>query len=524
LSEAAVSISRVEAPPRVPPIRVNVEPCLPPELSTFVSKIGSRSLLVRGPPGSGKSTLGLALLEAFEGTRILVTNRVDEVELREDYPWLQLDGANPIQVVEAQDSSRGLNEAAEAVNSISGLVTGADSADMRNFLLLPEAIQVAYALIDVNRPSIVVVDSWDALVEDFMEKGNSTKRPVATREEVERLLLSYMRRTSVTLVLILERDIQSQLDYLVHAVVTTERKTVDGRLERWLYVPKLRGQRIETPSYPFTLEGARFRALPPFRFRKKSAGSRAAHAVEGEPSPEEYHDKIWPGCVDFVMAFGMLEIGTTTVIETDSEVPDTITHLLLDPPIVQTIRAGGRVMLIPSPGSRLVEFYDPLRAIFSAEVLAAQLRIFSAAGKQAIPVEVEPVMFALPESKGTGDDPIFHTAFDFIGGGGRTGVPNLIIRTTGGERALSQALGLGVTPENFAGIAAAYVNRLATHQIIVGNTGDALLASLNDLGTMHLQVRAHLGRYFINGLRPFTPLYAITEAGDVCPYRLTRMV
>jgi hypothetical protein len=163
--------------------------------------------------------------------------------------------------------------------------------------------------------------------------------------------------------------------------------------------------------------------------------------------------------------------------------------------------------------------------MFSDDVLATQLRIASIAGNVGMPAGAQQVMLALPQSPSEGVDPIFSAAFEFMRGeGGRPGVPNLIIRTTGGERAVAQALGLGVTPENFAGVAAAYVTTLPTHQIVIGNTGDPLLASLKDLGTVHLQLRARLGRYFLNGLRPFTPRYVIAESEGVGPYRLIRMV
>jgi GvpD gas vesicle protein len=525
VSEVAPPVLGTWSLPRVTPPAQLPELCLPSELRTFVSRPGPLTLLVRGPPGSGKTTLGLALLGAFRGSRILITNRVDQAELRGDFPWLELEGANSIQVIEAQDSTHGLVEAAAAVNSLSSILSPEGNEDLGKFMWLPQPVQVAYACIDPSRPTLVVIDSWDALVEEFMGRTPSRDHPAPSREEVERLLLTYMQRSGVTLVLILEREDQSQLDYLVNAVVVTERKTIEGRLERWLYVPKLRGQRIDTPSYPFTLEDARFRAIPPFTFRRASSGSLSPRAIVCEPSPKEFDDRIWPGCTDFAAAFGMLEIGTTTVIETDSEVPDTFTHLLLDPVIVQTLRAGGRVLLFPSPGARLVDFYDPLRAMFSHDALANQLRIASIAGNAGVPAEAQRVMLALPQSPANGVDPIFSAALEFMRGeGGRRGVPNLIIRTTGGERAVAQAHGLGVTPENFAGVAAAYVTSLPTHQIVIGNSGDPLLASLKDLGTVHLQLRARLGRYFLNGLRPFTPRYVIAESEGVGPYRLIRMV
>jgi KaiC/GvpD/RAD55 family RecA-like ATPase len=504
--------------------RQDYDRSLPAEIQTFVARPGPQSLLVRGPPGSGKTTLGLALLGAFTGRRILVTNRVSQTELRGDFPWLHLGEADGIQVIDASDRSHGLAEAAMAVHELPKIVTEETGEDVSSFMWLPEAVQEAYSSIDSNRPAMVVIDSWDALVEDFMASGPSDHLATPERQDVERLLLSFMRRSEVTLVLILERDIPSQLDYLVNAVVTTDRTLTDGRLERWLYLPKLRGQRIETPSYPFTLEGSRFRTIPPFRYGKSRTEGRRSTEIMGEPPPEPMSGRVWPGCIDFAMAFGMFEAGTTTVLETDPEVPNVLTQVLVDPPAVQTLLAGGRVLLIPPPGTRPDDIYQPYRAVLSAEKLANQLRIFSVAGVEGVPEEAQPIMLPLPRGPGFRTDPIFHAAFEFIREEGSPKVPNLIVRTTGGERALAQVLGLPVTPENFATIAAAYVANMRSHQIVIGTIGDPLLLSLNDLGSIRLQIRARQGRYFLNGLRPFTPSYVITEGDQVCPYRLMRMV
>jgi len=497
---------------------------LPSEIQTFIARPGPQSLLVRGPPGSGKTTLGLALLGAFPGRRILVTNRVSRAELVDDFPWVRLGVADSTQVIDASDRQRGLAEAAMAVHELPKVFREETAKEVSDFMWLPEAVQEAYSLIDSNRPAMVIIDSWDALVEDFMASGPSDHLNSPERQDVERLLLSFMRRSEVTLVLILERDVPTQLDYLVNAAVTTDRVLVDGRLERWLYLPKLRGQRIETPSYPFSLEGSKFRSVPPFRFGKAHTEGRQSAEIMGEPPPEPMVDRVWPGCIDFAMAFGMFEAGTTTVLETDPEVPNSLTQVLVDPPAVQTLLAGGRVLLIPPPGTRPNDIYQPYRAILSAEKLADQLRIFSVAGTEGVAEEAQPVMLPLPRGPGFRTDPIFHAAFEFIRQEGPANVPNLIVRTTGGERALAQVLGLPVTPENFATIAAAYVANLRSHQIVIGTIGDPLLLSLNDLGSIRLQLRARQGRYFLNGLRPFTPSYVITEGDQVCPYRLMRMV
>jgi KaiC/GvpD/RAD55 family RecA-like ATPase len=497
---------------------------IPSELREFLNQPSPQSLLIRGPPGCGKTTLALALLESFSGTRILVTNRVAESELRHDFPWLSFGGNDPIEVVDGDRPTHGLGKSAAAIGALSTIITGAGREDVANFLWLPEEIQEAYSSLDPDRRAIVVVDSWDALVEEYMAKGPSDRHGMPAREEVERLLLAYMRRSMVTLVLIIEREVQSQLDYLVTGVVSTSKQTVDGRLERTLHLPKLRGLRIETPSYPYSLEGARFRSIRPFRYANVHFSRRRSAAQAGEPPAEEMSGRIWPGSTDFAAEFGVFDAGTTTVIEADAEVPFPIISLLVEPPIVQTLAAGGRVLLIPPPGTRPDDLYLPYRAVLPAETLAAHLRIFSVAGTEGVRAEAHPCILPLPREPRQGTDPVFHVAYEFIREAGPAGVPNLIVRTASGQRALAQQLGLPVSPENFAWLAAAYVANLVSHQIVVGNIGDPLLEALNDLGSLRLQLRARQGRYFLNGVRPFTSSFAVTEGDSVSPYQLIRMV
>jgi hypothetical protein len=521
--EAKVFAAQVGFP--APPPEDTCPSTIPPELRAFLARPGPQSLLIRGPPGCGKSTLALAILEAFNGTRVLITNRITVRELRVDFPWLNLRGPHPIQIVDGDPSTYGIAQAAAAVHALADIVRPESSQQVADFLWLPGAVQDAYSSLDPAGAAMVVIDSWDALVEEFVAKTTAANLQMPSREDVERLLLAYMRRTNVTLVLVLERELLTQLDYLVTAVVATDKQTVEGRLERNLSLPKLRGLRIATPSYPFTLEGARFQSIGPFRHGKVQFTRRRTPALAGELPPDGMAGRIWPGSIDFASEFGVFEVGTTTVIETDSSVPFPILSLLVEPPVVQTLAAGGRVLIIPPPGMRPDDLYQPYRSIFSAEKLAAQLRIFSSAGVEGMAQDAHGSILPLPErSAGQGTDPIFHTAFDFIREKVPTGTPSLIIRTTGGQRALAQALGLPVTPENFAKVAAAYVANVACHQIVIGNIGDPLLESLNDLGSLRLELRARQGRYFLNGVRPYTSSFAFTEGDHVSPYRLIRMV
>ena len=61
---------------------------LPQELRDFLHLPGPQTLLIRGPPGSGKSTLSLGLAASFPGARLFISSRVSRPKLLLQYPWI----------------------------------------------------------------------------------------------------------------------------------------------------------------------------------------------------------------------------------------------------------------------------------------------------------------------------------------------------------------------------------------------------------------------------------------------------
>jgi len=507
----------------------NVPRLIPSELDAFCRRSGPQSLLIRGPPGAGKTSLALALLESFSGTRIMVSTRVVDHQLERDFPWLRHEDAVPIQIVNAQTTPHALARAAEAIDSLTRVVEEDSTEDMKSFLWLPGPVQEAYASIDPSQPAMVVIDSWDALVEAFIASGAPGRPNIPNREDIERLLLSYLSRSEVTLVLIVERAGSSQLDYLVNAVVTVQSDLSGGRLERTLAIIKLRGLRVETPTYPFTLEGARFRSIGRFRRGSDSDDHSAGPYLPAEPTPQGWGFKVWPGSSDFDAAFGSLLPGATTLIEMDPEVPLEVVHVIIDPPVAATLAQGGRVLLTPAPGTTAATAYRYYRRLVPASVLEAQLRMVWTHDPEKLPSDIKRILIQVDASTAP-EKPvhrqIVREALDFIdaAGSGSSAVPNLRVGSSTGDHHVASALGSVLVPENYPDIASGYVANQQSHQIIVGWTGDLLFHSLSDAAALHLQFRARNGRYFINGLRPYTPYYVISEGDATHPYRLTRMV
>ncbi|MCI4328165.1 MAG: hypothetical protein L3J86_01150, partial [Thermoplasmata archaeon] len=73
----------MDSPPRAPPsgswripavISREASP-LPPEIDRFLHRPGAGTILLRGPPGSGKTALAARLLERWGGRSLWVTTR-----------------------------------------------------------------------------------------------------------------------------------------------------------------------------------------------------------------------------------------------------------------------------------------------------------------------------------------------------------------------------------------------------------------------------------------------------------------
>lgn len=504
---------------------------LPNELSDFLSLPGPQTLLIRGPPGSGKSTLCLALLEAARGERVLITNRVPAPELHREFPWLGNNGSSGIKVVDASAPDAFLVDSLKAAAGVSQMVSDSavDRTSMEEFLLLPPAIQEAWSDIPSERPSVVIVDSWDALVEQYL--GGPRLRstlPAIDRAEVERMLLRRMSRTRAHLVLVLERREETQLDYLVNGVVVTERELTEGRLERWLRIPKLRGIRVATASYPYTVEGAKFECIEPLRQYS------TIHVGRFDPEPDAVPGFLWPGSHTIAEAFGRFPIGKTTLIESDLEVPDQIVQLVMGPAMGYVMSRGGHVVLIPSTTLSADDIWNSIARSVPYGGISETLRVIDVSGQleqnakdtrsELLP-SIIPTRSMAPPAPGTSSED--GEVSRFVRGNVRDGFPSLVVVYLGGLKALASSLKVSLTPEMIDAFPASVQKSFGSarmHLLAVGAPGATFFEPLRSLSAIHLNVRMRLGRAFFYGRKPWTGGYALAESANGGPFGLLRIV
>jgi KaiC/GvpD/RAD55 family RecA-like ATPase len=214
---------------------------MPEELVRFIQR-DSYSLLIKGYAGAGKTTLALTILRAL-GTRdnfFYISTRISPKELFTYYPWLAMF---------AERSGGNLGE--EAGSERVGMSMFEDAR-----LDEPESLfeRITNQLMDIKSP-IIIIDSWDAIA-SFMDKEG--------RLNNERVLQTWRERAGAKLIFISEHPEDTTLDFLVGGVVELRQRYLDNARFREILLLKLRGVRIDRPSYVYTLEDSVFRSFDPY--------------------------------------------------------------------------------------------------------------------------------------------------------------------------------------------------------------------------------------------------------------------
>lgn len=488
---------------------------LPAELDAFLALEGPQALLIRGPPGTGKTSLAVSLLQRFAGERLFLTSRVDPLDLRRQFPWWLTNPPQRVTVIDSFGAEGSIGAAGRVVARAREMLTdpGLSVSDpAAEFLWLPPSVQDALSHITADERTLIVFDSWDALVEQFLGAPSGRGPATPDRETIERFLLRRMHAAGAHVVLVLERESASHLDYLVDGTISTASQLSDERLERWLTIHKLRRVRIETSMYPFTLEDARFSCmepLPPY-FEVETG-----HLT---PDPAPMPRSIWPGSEVFAAAFGRLPIGQLTVIEMDSKLPQYCERMLLNPMAIQVLAQGGKVLYTPPPTVRAEEIYDLVTAVIPRKVVKHKLRIFCASARPTDRPEVGEVMFTRDLGRiELPDIPVDPIAEEFLRGAPSGDRPNLFIDSVPNLHAFARMRAKELTPEILPALMQHFLRMPFVAGVAVGPPVDPALDPLVGLAGLHIRVRERHGRALVYGVRPRTPSFVLTVPPILTP-------
>ena len=192
----------------------------PWELLKFV-KNESYSLLIKGNPGTGKTTFALTLLDNLndDSNYFYISTRLSLKQLLLYYPW--------VEKFFSKDENK----------------SGYRFEDAR--LDEPESLfeRITNQLMDVKSP-VIIIDTWDTIA-SFMDRES--------RLNNERVLQIWRERAGAKLIFLTETFDLGILDSIVDGVITLNNSISESTNNRLMTINKLRGLPIRCSSYSYSL-------------------------------------------------------------------------------------------------------------------------------------------------------------------------------------------------------------------------------------------------------------------------------
>ncbi|HJT47649.1 MAG TPA: gas vesicle protein GvpD P-loop domain-containing protein [Nitrososphaeraceae archaeon] len=311
---------------------------IPHELMQFVQR-NTYSLLIKGFPGTGKTTLSLTILRALKvkSNFFYISTRISPKQLFLHYPWL--------------GRFIGSSKASET-DDVPGQGYGLSIFEDAR-LDEPESLfeRITNQLMDVKAP-IIIIDSWDAIA-SFMDKE--------ARLNNERVLQIWRERAGAKLIFITEDPNYTTLDFLVDGIVELRRKFYADWVIREIFLPKLRGIMIQKPSYIYSLNAAVFTTCGAYRpadFAVNTASTRInkkeSSLSHGRYIATGYHE------LDDILGGGFVQKGVI-LIEMESDVSAWVAVAFLSSIISNFRRTSNIVLFHPFDGINAQDVMNYLR-------------------------------------------------------------------------------------------------------------------------------------------------------------------
>jgi KaiC/GvpD/RAD55 family RecA-like ATPase len=337
---------------------------VPPEVVSFLSGKGGRSLIIKGGAGTGKTTFGLELLERLgQPTRsFYLSTRVGDESLYRQFPWLKttemrsriLDAAKLfLDTIQATGKSRPadlpegeqkkIKAGKEVLGSFGqerGPPTRVDRTHLTALLKrspMPE-VENVYNRVERALPekSLLVIDSLE---------GVTHKYGLEMEEFVMALQKDLVEASSTDVVMILEKPEAGGIEYLVDGLISIQREELDERRVRHLRLEKLRATNIGRARYAVTLDGGRFEALG---VQNQPNGHAAASAWTATADPDRYYST---GIPDFdKLLGGGLRRGSFNAFEVDVNVGVDDYYMLFTPTFLNFLGQGRGMIAVLAAG------------------------------------------------------------------------------------------------------------------------------------------------------------------------------
>ncbi|MFP4000301.1 MAG: gas vesicle protein GvpD P-loop domain-containing protein [Thermoplasmata archaeon] len=256
---------------------------VPTEIREFLEKEGGSSIFFEGGSGTGKTTLGLQIIEEMseQERSFYLSTRVSDEALYQQFPWLE-EKEMRAQVMDAskvflqavyeeknkdedkkkavpKEDKKKIEGAQKFLSTIrdEGPPEEVDRTRLNQLEKDIPSLERVYDRIDDILPerSLVVIDSIEGITHKF---GIDMETFVMTLQK------DLVENSNTNLIMILEKDSAPDLEFLADGVVQLKRHQLEGRDVREIMLKKLRAVEFNQPSYLMSLKGGRFKCFEPY--------------------------------------------------------------------------------------------------------------------------------------------------------------------------------------------------------------------------------------------------------------------
>jgi KaiC/GvpD/RAD55 family RecA-like ATPase len=328
---------------------------IPSEIKEFFGIEEGQTLLIKGQPGTGKTTLALEIINALceKKNGMYISTRIDPQRLYATKSWIK-EVIPPNNVINATQ------------NKLLKSLKGADRK-LSEYDVVLDFFRVFFDEAEEMDHPMIVIDSWDAVL-------NYTSHFIGdAQHSFEQNMCEFARDASIHLIFVSEFADIMPLDYIVDGVVTMEQFKIAGsltmdapssmrtRYARQIRLDKLRGVEIGQKTYTSTLHDGRFSYFEPYR---EHQDARIASDVVRVPDPGE--SRISTGIPDLDILTGGLRYGSCNVIEIDHGVGKRY-YQILTALASNALKNGRGVFILPSIGYQLSsrDIFVPTNVVIS---------------------------------------------------------------------------------------------------------------------------------------------------------------
>ena len=232
---------------------------IPQEVIGFFKNKGGHSLIIKGEPGSGKTTFALEILNSLKNYFEIqyISSRVADDVLFLQFPWLE----NVLKKKIKKSNRKKIKR--EELNKLEGLIEEGLMEEKATFTeneaifeigsMMPEIDEI-YDFVENVHPkkALVCVDSIDGLSEKY---GVPAEKLLYTLQK------DLVEEGVANIVFVLESSGFENIEYLGDGVISLHHEPWNSSWKRYMYIKKLRGSPIKRSKYIYTLEGGHFNVL-----------------------------------------------------------------------------------------------------------------------------------------------------------------------------------------------------------------------------------------------------------------------